>query len=382
MFRTALLSLKTKMKIKNHRQIIGIALMIGVFSVGVLATPFSINKPVGATSISDLQAQTSRLEAQINASNSQANNLQRKGDSLKAAIADFDWRIAQMVRRIELTEKKIELLKRQQEKARKELERQKGLLRANVQALYKRGNASQVEMIVGSDNFAHYINSQEYLERIKQGIQTSAQKIVELKKRLAAQKKQQEQLLIEQKTTKASLNNARNKRANLLRITKGRESRYRTHSAQLEKQRQQILAEIVARSQVISGVGTGSYPWANYRAGSWSHYMSCEYGDDIDPWGYCYRQCVSFVAWRIYSTGRTPPKYLGNAENWPINSYQPKVGAVAIWNNFGLGHVAYVEEVYGDGRVRISEYNASPPYGGTYSQRIISAGDPSGYGYY
>ena len=143
------------------------------------------------------------------------------------------------------------------------------------------------------------------------------------------------------------------------------------------------------RGCVITGVGTGSYPWAEYRSGNWTHGGSCNYGDDIDQWGYCYRQCTSFAAWRLYSVGKTPPKYYGNAENWdnaaeadgiPTGN-EPKVGAIAVWSGFE-GHVAYVEEIMGGGKVRISEYNAVPSLGGKYSQRVINANDPAKYVYF
>ena len=60
----------------------------------------------------------------------------------------------------------------------------------------------------------------------------------------------------------------------------------------------------------------------------------------------------------------------GNAENWDSNAASlgfvvdsvPEVGAIAQWNPnengaSSGGHVAYVEQVNGNGSVNVSEYN-------------------------
>jgi surface antigen len=59
----------------------------------------------------------------------------------------------------------------------------------------------------------------------------------------------------------------------------------------------------------------------------------------------------------------------------------PKVGSVAVWGGWE-GHVAYVEEVYSNGTIRVSEYNAVPSLQGRYSQRVMSANDPDMFLYF
>lgn len=100
---------------------------------------------------------------------------------------------------------------------------------------------------------------------------------------------------------------------------------------------------------------------------------------NVDPWNFYYRQCTSFIAWRMNrDAGRTTAPYYflnlmhggrwGNAENWSANATAlgfvvnstPAVGAIAHWNASEippLGHVAYVEQINGDGSVNVSEYN-------------------------
>jgi surface antigen len=379
--------MKTSTKSKFINSFYGLA--ASVVTISALSTPFAISTQISAESLDDLRQRTEKLEQQIESANNQASKLRQRGNSLKEVIEQLDTQIALANSSIEITNNKILELERELQATQKELDHQKELLKASMRALYKRGDASTVELIVGSDSFSEFMDEQEYLERLKLGIQESTQKIIALKQQIEAQQNEQKELKKQQEAQRELVRKAKAEQAQLLAETQGLESRFRARSAKLQKQQAQLLAEIVSRSRVISGVGTGSYPWSNYRSGSWTHAGSCNYGDDIDEWGYCYRQCVSFAAWRLYSVGKTPPENYGNAENWddaaradriPTGS-QPKVGAIAVWNGYE-GHVAYVEEILGGGQVRISEYNAVPALQGKYSQRIIHSSDPSTYIYF
>lgn len=79
--------------------------------------------------------------------------------------------------------------------------------------------------------------------------------------------------------------------------------------------------------------------------------------------------CTNYVAWRLIGDGvEQPPTRPGNANTWAERAITdgflvdsvPEVGAVAQWDAFQggagfAGHVAYVEELLGDGMIRISE---------------------------
>ena len=107
-----------------------------------------------------------------------------------------------------------------------------------------------------------------------------------------------------------------------------------------------------------------------------------------DPWGFTKRQCVSFAAWELKQHGKTisnASQHWGNARDWDeaarrlgrTVTTRPKVGAIAQWNAGersayypagggtgtltagSYGHVAYVTAVYGDGSVRVEQYNMS-----------------------
>lgn len=111
----------------------------------------------------------------------------------------------------------------------------------------------------------------------------------------------------------------------------------------------------------------------------------------IDPWQFYARYCTSFVAWRLNNnnqlafTNGMGGGLFGNAGNWADNArilgYRvdstPAVGAVAHWygaempGSGGLGHVAWVLQVNGDGSVLVEEYNYF--YSLAYDQRVTSA---------
>ena len=105
---------------------------------------------------------------------------------------------------------------------------------------------------------------------------------------------------------------------------------------------------------------------------------------DVDPWNYFYRECTSFVAWRLNNTNgiafhnKYEDKAFGNAGTWRDAAismgltvdYNPAVGSVAVTKLGSPGHVAWVAEVNGD-NVTIEEYNFNGNHG-RYNRRTIS----------
>jgi peptidoglycan DL-endopeptidase CwlO len=363
-----------KTKIKQISFVFASAVIVA----GALFSPYSVFKSgtAKAVSLSQLQEQASDLQDQINANNAEANRLAGEADSLKGKIAEFDLQIRNADAQIQLITIKLQQLDEELKKAQAELDRQKTLLKASIQTLYKKGGASTVELIVGSDSFSQYINDQTYLERLKAGIQTSTEKVIALKQQIQTQQDEQKLLLSQQQEIRRNLDVARAERQQLLDATQGEEARYRTIANDLKAQQLAINREIIARSQVLVG-SDGGYPYKN--AQPWnSGFYSCA---GFDPWAMCKRSCTSFAAWRTASSGRyMPTSGLGNARLWPGSARAlgiptgtaPQQGAVAVWTSGAYGHVAFVEEIYDDGRIRVSEYNFVQD--GRYDERIITPG--------
>lgn len=243
--------IKMKTKIQNHKIIVIIALAI--LLTGLVTISAIQHSSARAASTSDLRKKADRLQKEIEANQSQADKLGDKADSLKDAIGGLDIQIRSAVKQIELTKVKIAQLEDELVKTQAELDRQKGMLKASMRALYKRGGASTTELLVGSDSFSQFIDEQEYLERLKLGIQDSAQKVIDIKLKIQGQKDDQEKLKKQQEANKQDLDNSRTRRAELLRKTQGEESKYKKVVADLEKQ------QAAAEAALARALNSGSY---------------------------------------------------------------------------------------------------------------------------
>lgn len=372
-------------KQKYYKQSLSIILAV-FFSLVLSLLPLLGAK---AVTVDELNSQAREIENKIKINEDHLGALAERAGSLEEKLNQLRGQIAEINTQIENTTNKISVLQEELTKTEKELDRQKSILKNNIRTLYKQGNISTVQLLASTDNYADFVNEQEYLEKLKLGVQESADKVAKLKEEIETKKTEQEELREQQKAQRELAERNKNEQDSLLAQTRGEEAEYKRVTEDLQNQQASILAQIVARSRVLTGVGTGNYPWSSYREGSWTHAGSCNYGDDVDPWQYCYRQCTSFTAWRVYASGRQAPVGYGNANNWGYiaaangiaTGGTPKVGAVAVWGG-AEGHVAYVEEVYGDGQARISEYNAVPALQGRYSERVISPDDPYIYIYF
>ena len=89
-----------------------------------------------------------------------------------------------------------------------------------------------------------------------------------------------------------------------------------------------------------------------------------------DPWGYFFKECVSFVASRLANQGVNPSLF-GNGNMW-LNarvprSSTPRPGMVAVYAKNGQNHVSTVSGVSGD-TFSGEEYN----YGGSHAYHAFS----------
>ena len=93
----------------------------------------------------------------------------------------------------------------------------------------------------------------------------------------------------------------------------------------------------------------------------------------VDPWGYYFKECVSFVASRLANQGVNPRlfSHLGNGNMW-LNarvprSSTPRPGMVAVYAKNGQNHVSTVSGVSGD-TFSGEEYN----YAGSHAYHAFS----------
>ena len=197
----------------------------------------------------------------------------------------------------------------------------------------------------------------------------------------------QDKLLADQQHMQVQLASQRTENSRLLGLNEGQRNQI---EKQIGQNNQNIakLREEQARENasffsggVPAGIpGGGGYP------GKWAQ---APMDSIIDSWGMYNRECVSYTAWKVWSTGRYMPYWggIGNAKQWDDNaraagipvSSTPKTGSVAISNAGIYGHSMYVEEAYGDGSIRVSDYNQQ--WDGNYRTYVIGSAKASGFEY-
>lgn len=140
-------------------------------------------------------------------------------------------------------------------------------------------------------------------------------------------------------------------------------------------------------------VANGGYPWAhaaNHNPASYEWWID-ENGDNtkqlpdelMDPNKYYYKNCTSYVAWKIGQLTGKVPMGMGNGGQWDdtarTHGYTvdntPEPGDAAVWDYMykddPWGHVAFVESVNKDGTANISQWNI--PNGSYSTQNNVRA---------
>jgi surface antigen len=159
-----------------------------------------------------------------------------------------------------------------------------------------------------------------------------------------------------------------------------------SQKAALEEEQQKILADL-ARQYNATNVTAGDPNKGGYPYSGRCPAAKLNGTQFADQWGMYICECVSYAAWKVYSTYGYMPYWggRGNAKQWIGNargagykvSSIPKPGTVGISTGGAYGHAVWVEAVSGT-RVYISQYNyrnAATGYRpGEYSEQWIDQG--------
>jgi surface antigen len=373
---------KTKMK-KHISQKLHLtrkaASFLSLAIVAVLIAGFTVVPRVFAdqfdSQIKELQQQNaSKLDA-VDQLKAQASSYQDAINLLQGQISALQGQINENLAKQADLQNKIN-------ESQAELDKQKSILGENIRVMYVEGQITTIEMLATSKNLSDFVDKEEYRTAVKNKIQTTLKQIAVLQNQLKEQKTQVENLLADQRNQQAQLDASKAEQARLLSYNTSQQTAYnneingnKSKIADLRKQQQLENARLFqgGGSHIIAGNnGNDTYPnkWRNAAQDSM-----------IDSWGMYNRECVSYTAWKVYESGRYMPYWggHGNANQWDDNARadgipvdgNPRQGDVAVKNSGPYGHVMYVEHVYSDGSLYISQYNAS--LDGEYSEAIISA---------
>lgn len=367
---------------------------LGLVSVMiVLALPIHIvQQSVSADKYDDA---INALEQEISNYNSRIGELKDQADTYQNALNGLQAEVNTLQAQIELSETRHSQLIEQIKETEQEIALNRDVLGDTIADLYVEGQTTPIEMLASSKNISEYLDKQEYQSSIRDELTSKIEQIKRLKQELEDKKKDVERVLADQKAQRNNLNAKKQEQANLIAKVKGEEAAYQELVKDRLAQIKEVEAEQAAYFASLQNSGSvinvlpgdpnkGGYP-ANL---AHSNY----YNPVVDPWGMYSRQCVSYTAWKVHQqTGKMP--YwggIGNAWQWGYSGWsnngmaasyntgnwhtsnaqawgvpygsEPKEGSVAVKNanpaaGDPYGHTAWVEEVYGNGQIRISQYN-------------------------
>lgn len=359
-------------QIKNYTELgknkAKIALILAVVAIFSLTTVMS-----SLASADEYQEKIDALAAQNQQIKKEKSILSVEADSLADAVKKLQAQIDASQARINKLNGEIALLRKQIREAEIELAKQKKFLGESIKAMYVNGEISTVEMLASSSDLSDFFDKQQYQESVRNKIKNTLDKVTALKLELNSKKERVEKSLAEQKSLRAQLAAQREEKNRVLALNEQQQDsleneiqKNNDEMSRLRAEQAAAYAAYLARNQGSSyGVGeagNGGYPsiWADAPQDSL-----------VDDWGMFNRECVSYVAWKVASTGRYMPYWggVGNAYQWIQNARDAKIpvdntptrGSVVVWDSYDglgfLGHVAYVEVVNADRSIEVSQYN-------------------------
>jgi surface antigen len=333
----------------------------------VSAVPFSAIPKVYADRFDD---KINALQQEINDYQAQAAALGAQADTLQNQLADLAAQKATIESQINLSQAKYDKLINDIAATEKKISDNKDALGHTIADMYISDTISPLEMVASSKNIGDYVDKQAYQSSVSDQLQQTITEINDLKAKLESQKTDVERVLADQKSQQTALAAKSAEQAQLLADTQGQEAAYQSLSSQRNQQINDLRSQQAAAMRVAGSIGNGSVGGGGY-PGSWAN---AEQDTIIDDWALYNRECVSYTAWKVASTGRFVPNFggAGNANQWPDttarygipNGSTPKAGSVAIWYVGAYGHAMYVEAVNGDGTITVSDYNNNSDGGG------------------
>lgn len=324
------------------------------------------------------------LHDQVLQYQAQATLLQNQASSLSDAINKITSEKAAIQAQIDIAQITYNHLQQQIDSTQIKIKENQDALGTIIANLYVDDSITPLEMLVSSKNISDYLDKQQYRNSVRDQLTSTIQSIKTLKTQLDQQKVDIEHTLTDSKNASQELISKEAEQTQLLTQTNGQETAYEQLSANKKIEEAQLVKEQIAYNMSAAQKGDSQTLVSDSASGGGypSSWASAAQDSVIDTWSLFNRECVSYVAWKIASTGRFVPNFSGqgNANQWQtyVAQYGIKsgstavVGSAAVLYGGAYGHVMYVEAVSSDKtRITISEYNYN--WSGLFSKRSISS---------
>jgi len=356
------------------------AVIVASVILMAIATPIQMATTVKADRYDE---QIAAIQREVDQYQAAARDLAGKADTLQRELDRLTNEKAQLQAQIDLSQAKYDKLVSDIAATEAKIAENRKALGDTIADLYVDGKVSPLEMLASSKNIGDYVDKQSYREAISDKLTKTIAEIKTLKKKLESDKKDVERVLTDQKNQREALAAKESEQQKLVSETRGEEAAYQSLSASKNQEISSLrAAQAEENRRAMQKIGFGSIPagipGGGGYPGAWANAPLDAY---IDPWGLYTRECVSYAAWKVASTGRFVPHFggRGNANQWPstVAAYgigsgsTPRAGSVAMWPIGYYGHVMYVEAVNSDGTIQVSDYNLN--WDGNYRNYTRSA---------
>lgn len=339
------------------------ALAILMLGAGVFQVPIS------SVSARDYDAEIRALERDAQRYRNEVSRLSDEAATLQTQLNTINSQIAGIRTEMSINQAKHDKLVGDIEQNDKLIERNRETLGEILADLYIDDQITPLELLASSETIGDYIDKQENRSALRQGLSDKIKEIKALQKKLEEDRLSVQRVIDEQKTQQELLARSEAEQSSLLEKTKGDEAAYQAlvqskEDAMANVRAQQAAAAAALRSNGSTGGRTSS---TNYEYKDWeTNYNDyCRYPNGksgADRYGYCVRQCTSYVAWKLDSTGNNGAyRGLGHAHSWyyagsTVSASNVQRGDVIVQVGGDYGHVMYVEGV-SDGVISYTDYN-------------------------
>jgi len=216
-----------------------------------------------------LEDQLSSLESQIDQYQDTISQYKSQGKSLEGEIKKLNAKIASLNLQVKATTLSIKKLdaeiadnKTQIKTTESDIDKNKRVLAHTLQSLYSSGNTSLVEVFLKNYELSEFFGDIKNLTDVQDNLRVTLEKVMNLKEQLieeqtqlALQKKDADELKAYQLSQKLVVDTTKKNKDDLLKATKGQESKYQ----ELLKKTQETAAEI--RSKIFKLLGGGELPF-------------------------------------------------------------------------------------------------------------------------